>query len=493
MDFLDPNKKRKHKVKLYTGYFLVAFAVLIGVVILLFANQGYRLDLKGNVLQNGLLFVNSHPSGADAYVEGLHNKLKANNKTDTKFELREGSYKVTIKKTGYRSWQRKINLEGGTVERLAYPFLFPEKLKSTNLKEFEGDPINISASPDRKWIIAQSPVNFLEFNVFDTSDLKKQSTSFVIPDNILSKPASNQSLELVEWASDNSSVLFKHYFDDQFEFIIINKDKPELSINVNNFSAQKPLEVALIDKKTDKLYLHMAEDGLLQQVDMKTKVLTPIAVKVLAYKGHGDDKLVYVTPHDTKPELVKVIIKDGDKSYDLKEFPAKTNYLVDIAKFDNAWYVVAGASSENAVYVFKDPITALSSESQIKNIFARTLRIENPKKVSFSANARIIAVQSGQKFAVFDAETDRQYRYSIEDRFDTDKPASWMDGHRLTTSSNNQVLVFDFDGINQQKLTAINNKTSVMFDRDYKNYFTLEPTKETSKSALSSTSLQVKE
>jgi hypothetical protein len=98
MDFLDPNKKRSNKIKLYAGYILIAIAISMGATVLLFANAGYRLDGNGNITQNGLLFVNSHPSGADVYVEGINSKKKYNDKTDTKFDLLEGRYKVTLKK-----------------------------------------------------------------------------------------------------------------------------------------------------------------------------------------------------------------------------------------------------------------------------------------------------------------------------------------------------------------------------------------------------------
>ena len=109
MDFLDPNKKRSNKIKLYVGYILVAIAISMSALVLLFANSGYRLDTEGNVTQNGLLFVNSHPDGATAYIEGIYNKYKTQGKTATKFDLREGRYRVTINMDRYRSWQKELS------------------------------------------------------------------------------------------------------------------------------------------------------------------------------------------------------------------------------------------------------------------------------------------------------------------------------------------------------------------------------------------------
>lgn len=491
MDFLDPNKKRSNKIKLYVGYILVAIAISMSALVLLFANSGYRLDNEGNVTQNGLLFVSSHPDGAMAYIEGIYNKYKTQAKTDTKFDLREGRYRVTINIDGYRSWQKELSVDGGSVERLAYPFLFPEKLKTKDLKEYSADAHVVSSSPDRKWIIVQDPGDITKFDVFDTSNTEKQNSSFAIPSTTLAT-GTNQNLEVVEWSTDNSNILMKHTFDSQVEYIIVNKDNPESSINVNTLTGQKPYAVTLKDRKIDQLLLHMAPGGLLQQFDIKTKVFVPLVTKTLAYKSHGDDMLVYVAPIDNNQKQVEAHIKTKDKDYVLRKLSADSNYLVDVAKFSDAWYVAVGATKDNSVYVYKNPLVVLSSNKPKAIIFGRTLRINNPQHVSFSANTRIIAVQSGQSFAVYDAETDRQSKYQIKDKFDTDKPAEWMDGHRLVSSTNKTALVFDFDGLNQQKLMSINPNTNLMFDRDYENAFSFAGDSNNGKFHFSQTSLQVK-
>lgn len=474
MDFLDPNKKRSNKVKLYIGYVLIAIVIVLGGTVLLFANAGYRVDTLGNVSQNGMVFINSHPSGANIFIEGVHNKYKTQAKTDARIELREGNYKVTLQKDGYRGWQREIKLDGGFVERLAYPLLFPKELKSVDLKAYASSPKIVSSSPDRKWIIVQQPENILQFDVFNANEPEKPATNFSIPTNLLSPVKVSQSLEVVDWSTDNANILMKHKFDDQYEFVIVNKDKPNESININKLTGQQPFEVILKDRKTDQLYLHMASDGLLQVIDLKTRVLTPVVSHALSFKSHGDDMLVFIEPNPTNPDVVSVQIKTKDKSYTLRELPAKTTYVTDVTKFDNDWFVVIGATSEDKVYLYKNPITSLSETNQ-KPVFARTIRIEQPKKVSFSANASKIAVQSGQNFAVYDLETDRQFSYSINEKFDTNRPVEWMDGHRLATSTNKTVLIFDFDGINIQKLIPIDPAIDVAFDRDYENAFTLSP------------------
>lgn len=494
MDFLDPNKKRSNKIKLFVGYALIAIVIGISSLILFFYSSGYGVDGSGNVIQNGLVFMSSRPDGAQISVEGVYSGYKQQAQTNTRMILKEGRYKVTLQKSGYRSWQREFSLEGSGIERMVYPLLFPENLTTTNLKTYSAEPAVVSSSPDRQWIIVQQPGNFLSFDVFNANDPEAAATAFSVPAGVLTTTTGAQSLEVVEWSTDNNNILVKHVYDNKQEFAVINRDKPAESFNVNAVTGQTPFNVMLKDKKTDQLYLHMAEGGLLQTVNVKTKALTPLVNKALAFQPHGSDMLVYVTPHETKPEVVSVRIITNEKDYELRELPANTTYVVDVAKFDNSWYLVAGAVSDNKVYVYKDPLTTLIAENSTREIIARTLRIQNPQDVSFSANARFLAAQSGQELAVYDAENDRQYKYELEEPIDTGRPIKWMDGHRLATSTAGEVLVFDFDGINRQKLMPISSKTDVMFDRDYENSYTLTGSKETAGSfVLTQTKLLVEQ
>jgi hypothetical protein len=66
MDFLDPRRFRKQKIRLMVGYILIAVAIGLGTVILVYGAYGYGINTKtGDIVQNGLLFVDSKPGGAD--------------------------------------------------------------------------------------------------------------------------------------------------------------------------------------------------------------------------------------------------------------------------------------------------------------------------------------------------------------------------------------------------------------------------------------------
>ena len=93
MDFLDPNKKRAHTIRLFVGYFLVGTAIALASLILLFQSFGYDVDRKtGKVIQNGLIFLSAHPESADVYLNG-----QRKDKTDLRLAVPAGPYSVELK------------------------------------------------------------------------------------------------------------------------------------------------------------------------------------------------------------------------------------------------------------------------------------------------------------------------------------------------------------------------------------------------------------
>jgi hypothetical protein len=106
MDFLDPRKKRAHHIRLMIGYCLVAIAIGLGTVVLVYSAYGYGVNTKnGDIVQNGLLFVDSKPGGANIYL----NNKSVNQTTSARLILPAGDYDLALKKTGYRDWERKFS------------------------------------------------------------------------------------------------------------------------------------------------------------------------------------------------------------------------------------------------------------------------------------------------------------------------------------------------------------------------------------------------
>ncbi len=473
MDFLDPRMRRAHKIRLITGYALMGIVIALGAYLLVNAANGYGIDTKtGQIIQNGLLFVDSQPSGAKVFLDG---KAQGTT-TSSRLILPAGRYSLSLQKNGYRAWSRSFTLNEHSVERYVYPLLFPVDLKSTTLKSYTAKPSFTTQSPDRRWILVATPdstVNSVTFDQFDTTNLKKAPKKLAVPTGLLSTPpSSGSSLKEVEWSTDNKHVLILHSYKGGQEFIIFNRDSPTASININKLLKVAPSEVALRNKKIDQLYLFNQKNGDLQIGDTKNSKLTPLLKGVLAFKSYGPDILNYVTDVNSPPGEVSAHIWDGKKSYLLYSFSKGSKYLIDEAQFQGHFYFVAGSDTDERVNIFKDPLSSIKNPSVGKAIPLLSLNIKNGQKVSFSANARFVEVEAGQSFAVYDFETQSIFHYTLNSQ--PDGLLHWMDGHRLIGTTKGTIFVTDYDSINQQMLAASAYPIGGYFDQPYQRMFTFQ-------------------
>lgn len=489
MDFLDPKKKRAHTIRLFIGYCLIAIAILLATTLLLFAAMGYGINrTTGEVTQNGLVFVDAHPESAAIKING-----QDKGQTDGRFVFEAGRYSLELNRDGYRTWRKDFTVEGGSIVRLVYPFLFPTQLVTGTTLATTSTPDLVTNSPDRHWIIVHNPDAMSTFQVIDTSTKVNTPVAVTVPNAVLGSHSGAQSLEFTEWSTDNRHVLLKHTFVGGYDYIIFDREKPETSTNISQLLSKNFSSVTLFDKQSDKIYGYDATGGVLQSVDLKSKVATTVASNVISFWPYKDTNVLYATAQGANEGKVAVHIRDGQTDYVLRELVAGPKYLLNLAEFDSHMYLAAASSTDGKLYIYKDPLTALKKNDPSLNIPLLLLKLDNPDYVTFSANARFISLQAGSKFEVYDAETKQQYRFDTKLPLDAGQKASWMDGHRLMLTSEGKMRVFEFDGLNMQTLVNTQAGFIPSFDRDYTALFTYGPlATDATKSGISRTELIVK-
>ena len=93
--------------------------------------------------------------------------------------------------------------------------------------------------------------------------------------------------------------------------------------------------------------------------------------------------------------------------------------------------------------------------------------------------------ENANRFAVYDAETDRGYAYQLDIPLDPPQAhATWMDGFRMNIVSGGRTVAFDFDGANRHKLSAGSPSLTPVYDRDYRYFYTVN-----TQNALTNTAL----
>jgi hypothetical protein len=496
MDFLDPKKERRTRIALLVGYGLVAIAIAISSLVLLYVSYGYTVNRQGDVTQRGLVFVSSTPTGASVQLNG-----KTEATTNTKLDIGAGSYDLSIKADGYRDWNKKLRVNGGDVQRFDYPFLIPSKLTSTQIATYTTSPIFVTQSLNKRLVLLSEAATPNQFTLLNIRDSKKLETSIVIPPvDVATASEGVQRWEPIEWSNDNKNILFAHFYiqdgQEKREYIVIDVTDARASKNVTRAITTDPAEeLTLFDKKPDVFYGYNSTTKILRSFTLGSTTNRSALADVIAYKTYSDDTVLYAT---TAPPTggqtntqVNVVLLQGARSTILRRYEnIDQKYLLDIAQYDSDWYVIAAASNDKGAYIYKNPQSQVLRASSLP-VAWRFLRVPQPQHVSFSGNAQLLLAQNGQRVGVYDAEEVITRLYTLEKPVDAPQPhAQWMDGHRLMYVSDGTLIIVDYDNTNLQELVTALPTFKPMFSPDYEVVYTVS-TSPTVPAFLQSTSLRV--
>lgn len=475
MDFLDPQKQKAHTRRLTIGYLLIGCVVILATTILLYRSYGFELGKNGQIIQQGLVFISSSPNPANLYIDGA-----LDGTTNKRVFLDAGQYTFKIVRDGYRPWVRAVTVEGGSVEHFDYPFLFPTNLITSSIKDYSSTPQLTLQSPSRQWLLIQSPTAFNKFDEFDLSQTKtaqviSNETSITIPQSVYTQSTGVQSWQLEEWSTDNVHVILKHTFieDGQTasEYILLDRANPGDSINLTNTLGTNPTELEFVNKSNyQNYYVYNQAAGTLDTASLSAPAPQAYLNNVLSFYPYSQGLLLYATTQKAGTGKVWINLLQSGTTYPIVQLAAGLNaeYLLNFTQYSGNWYVAAGVSSDNKVYVYQDPQTQLQAEPNQALAPVAILKVNDPTTVSFSSNAQFIMTEGGTSFAVYDAQDDKSYAYTLKNPLDSPQAyATWMDGDRIMYVSDGKVVVFDYDGSNEQTLSADLPSMLPMFDTNY--------------------------
>lgn len=472
MDYLDRRKELTQNIMLMLGYVLIAVAIVISALILLYQAYGFGLNQKGVVVQNGLLFFSSHPNPATITTNGV----KQPQSTNTRMTLTAGVYKVAIARRGYYDWQRKIEVAGGDVQHFDYPFLIPKQLAVRNVQPYAGLPGLMTQSPDRRWLIVQSGASLTSLSLYDLKNPDKAVQPLELPGGLLTNAAGAESWQALDWADDNKHFMLQHIFDGQSEYILVDRTSPQDSVNLTKTLSVNPTKLEFKNRKYDRYYAYDAPSATLRSLRLNQAVAEPVFQRILAYKSYGDNTLLYVTDSGAPAEKVLVKLTDGAKTWNIRTFPAGSSYVVDLTKYSGSMYVAAGSAGENKVYIYKDPAAQLDNRQQKVASPVQVLHVKGVNYLSFSASAQFILAENGNQFGVYDIENKIGYNYKTSQPLDAPQEhVTWMDGNRLQYVSNQRLIIFDYDYMNVQALTRSVPQYKPAFGPDFKYLYLLSP------------------
>jgi len=202
---------------------LITFTTLIFVLLATFTigtlARGYRFDFTEKRLKpTGLLVANSIPKSAQVWID---DKLKT--ATDQTITLPPGQYKIEIKKPGYSTWGKNIQIDKEVVVTTdAYLFPLAPDLKSLG---FTGI-INPNLSPDGTKVVYFIPIDTdsLEEVGMGIIDLTQKTLGRSFKPRILVKTRSDFDFDqaIIDWSPDSRKILLTISQNDDKEYFVLD-------------------------------------------------------------------------------------------------------------------------------------------------------------------------------------------------------------------------------------------------------------------------------
>lgn len=452
MDYLDPKKKKQRKNYLMLMYALIGVIIAITTVVLVYFVSGYTIDREtGEVIQNGLLYVDSKPESAQIFLNGKQQR----GNTDARLVLGAGNYNVELKRDGYRPWQRSIILEGGSLRRLTYARLVPEQLNSETALSFAAEPTMLTQSIDKRWLVTADAADPLVMHVIDLDRAELRLDELALPLDLLDVKEGGR-WEVVDWADDNRTFLAIYRTPTSAEYALIDRQTPANSKKLKTIFASTPFsEVSLRDRKRDLVFLFNKQTGTVYRANASNGDVSVALEGAIDFVSFGNDALLYVTAEGAPEGNVLAILRNGDKTYKLRTLKTSDNYLLDMSKLGNALVLGVGSPAENRVIVYNDPINALK-DNDFSDLPVPTtvLQVKDPEELVISADSSVIMARGGQNFASHEFEADRSYNFSFSQTLDAAQEMRWLDGQHAVISAAGKQFMFDFDGSNRYELVA---------------------------------------
>ncbi|MEA3398666.1 MAG: PEGA domain-containing protein [Patescibacteria group bacterium] len=288
--------------------------------ILVFHTAGYRYNFKRNKLEKtGIIYINSEPRNASIYI---NNKYEA--KTPARFTyLLPDVYRIEVKKDGYYTWQKEIEVKSNLTTFAKNIVLFKKNLP-INIVNGE---INILAiSPNKEKIIystlSQDAEKIKLLNLTNNSEFSIKSFSRI---------GYNQ-LEFAGWSPDQNKVMLKQIIGDFNKYLIINIETLKLKelFDITRLNFDK-----IEWDATDDNYLYGLRKSVLYQIDLINNTVSALLAAEIRDFTIQNDEIYYISELARESFLNKIIMANGQIANSQKiKLPAPSEYTLQTLNID---------------------------------------------------------------------------------------------------------------------------------------------------------------
>lgn len=459
--------KQKQLIQRIVVYGLMSISVIALVTVLVFIMLGYQFNgMDGKIEQGGLVQFSSNPSGASVGIDSKN----LGTQTSARTTMTQGSHFITMNKTGYRQWQKTVDVVPGSVLWLNYTRLVPTTLKSEAVATY-GTLSDSNVSPDRKWLaIKEDPVTPV-IQMEDISGSKVKTSSLDLPAASYTAPSSGQtqSFVITQWDPSSRYLLVHHTYDGtKTEWLVVDIQHPEAAKNMTTLLGFDASNVIFSNTNSNVLYGLVDKD--LRKIDLGAVTLSgPLATNVAEFSLYQNSMIIFTTLPDpvshtrtigyysdgaSKVRTIRSYADDGQSPLHM----ALGNYYGDT-------YVAVAYGEDVEVLTGDLPRSDASDASALHTLTTMTVP-GGVLNLSIITSGRFVVAQTATGYVVYDLELKKTTTTTLPGPAVTDKKLHWLDGYIVWSDRDGMLRTTEFDGANQQDIMPVTPGFSATLSSD---------------------------
>ncbi len=423
-----------------TAIFYIAsiLIIVIGTIILVALARGYSYDFfNGQIKENGLVIVNSIPSGASISFNGNVTKYK------TPYRLvnaEPGSLTVSLKKAEFRDWQKKLIVQAQEVSFADRALLIPQTIFYENLYGSFRVAASLQSNDNRKVVfVTDKPTLSIWMSEGEKAPVKIYQVP--TPDKPEETITSISDLQLSP--NNGSQLLFKVTSQARSNYLTLPTIENQIPININNTFGINSGNLTFNPTNNHEFY--WLDSGLVRKINLDSKNTGDILVDNIIYIKVDSDRIFYIsaaTPNNLSRELWGMDLNGVRKIKILNSVVDSPDYQIDYTRVNQKDYLVLLASKDKTATLYSDIYNQLQSSVLSKDAVGFT----------FSPNGTYLVVNNNNSTKSFDLDLVKHYNFKTDLAGLSDW--RWLDDYHLLIITNGKLRIMDFDGQNDQLISA---------------------------------------
>jgi hypothetical protein len=459
-----PLSKRSQPWVRIAVYSVMTTTVIIIVSLLMLVVLGYSFNQRdGRLEQGSLLQFGSTPNGATVILD----ELVLGARTNTKATVDAGSHSVDFNLAGYRTWKKTITVEPGQIGWVNYARLVPVTIEPEVVRTFEVVTSSM-ASPRDNWILIHEAADQPKFDLANIQGDQVRYTAITLPEDILTVPdeGKSQSFAIESWSQNEDAVLVRHsYNDGQNEWIYLDRDSPERSININTAFGINASTVVFAGDG-DRLMFALT-DGSVRRINLDDQTLSrPLASNVAQFSDYDEKMIIYTTTDVDGARFVGYATTDIPQPVVLNQYPADDMPLfADMETYFNRRY--ASILHGTQVTVVGGELPTLTNDGKLKTYASYTIP-GGATELQMSRNGRFVVARHADGFSTYDLELKKYDNATWAYKSEAQRPLQWLDDYILWSDNGGNARIYDFDGANQQNIMPVIEGSAVTLNNNGK-------------------------